>query len=103
VSGDDRALSKAWIRLQLESTVNVHPGAFNDWFCRHLNFQIEHHLMPTMPRHNYCKIKPLIEDLCCKHNIDYRSKTLLGAMGDNISASLKASGQLWLEAYHLDD
>jgi fatty acid desaturase len=93
--------SKAWIRLQLESTVNVHPSFFNDWFTGHLNFQIEHHLMPTMPRHNYRKVKPLIEDLCRKHNIRYRSKTLLGAMGD-IVAAMKTSGQLWLEAYHLD-
>jgi fatty acid desaturase len=94
--------SKDWIRLQLESTLNVHPGAFNDWFTGHLNYQIEHHLMPTMPRHHYPKVKPLIEDLCRKHSIVYRSKTLLGAMGD-IVASMKASGQLWLEAYHLDD
>ena len=93
--------SKAWIRLQLESTVNVHPGIFNDWFTGHLSYQIEHHLLPTMPRHNYAKVRPLIQELCAKHGIEYRSKTLLGAMAD-IVASMKASGALWLEAYHLE-
>lgn len=30
-----------WVRLQLESTLNVEPSKFNDWFTGHLNFQIE--------------------------------------------------------------
>ena len=68
----------------------------------HLNNQIEHHLMPTMPRHNYGKVKPLVEKMCKNHDIEYQSKTLLGAMAD-IVVSLSASGELWWEAYHLDD
>ena len=99
--GPAKGASKQWLQLQLESTLNVFPGAFNDWFTGHLNYQIEHHLIPTMPRHNYHKIKPLIEELCAKHGLPYREKTLLGAMGD-IVASMKSSGELWLEAYHLD-
>jgi hypothetical protein len=34
--------------------------------------------MPTMPRHHYKRVKPLVEELCAKHGITYRSKTLLG-------------------------
>ena len=124
------------MRLQLESTLNVTPSWFNDWFTGHLNFQIEHHLIPTMPRHHYEKVRPLIQvrfhtfssrvrhvslttivrfshvsltsigftiqDLCEKHGIVYREKPLLAAMGD-IVASMKVSGEMWLDAYHMDD
>ena len=40
---------------QLVSTRNIHFGPINDWFAGGLNMQIEHHLFPTMPRHNLRK------------------------------------------------
>uniref|UniRef100_A0A8D1G282 Acyl-CoA (8-3)-desaturase n=1 Tax=Sus scrofa TaxID=9823 RepID=A0A8D1G282_PIG len=84
--------------LQVRATCNVHKSAFNDWFSGHLNFQIEHHLFPRMPRHNYHKVAPLVQSLCAKHGIEYQSKPLLSAFAD-IVHSLKESGQLWLDAY----
>nr|XP_011718717.1 fatty acid desaturase 1 [Macaca nemestrina] len=87
-----------WVSTQLQATCNVHKSAFNDWFSGHLNFQIEHHLFPMMPRHNYHKVAPLVQSLCAKHGIEYQSKPLLSAFADIIH-SLKESGQLWLDAY----
>lgn len=87
-----------WVSTQLQATCNVHQSAFNDWFSGHLNFQIEHHLFPTMPRHNYHKVAPLVQSLCAKYDIEYKSKPLLSAFAD-IVHSLKESGQLWLDAY----
>ncbi|XP_063145270.1 acyl-CoA (8-3)-desaturase-like [Candoia aspera] len=87
-----------WVSAQLHATCNVDQSFFNDWFTGHLNFQIEHHLFPTMPRHNYSKVAPLVKSLCAKHGIPYQSKPLLTAFGD-ILQSLKDSGEAWLEAY----
>lgn len=87
-----------WVSTQLQATCNVHQSAFNNWFSGHLNFQIEHHLFPTMPRHNYHKVAPLVQSLCAKYGIKYESKPLLTAFAD-IIYSLKESGQLWLDAY----
>uniref|UniRef100_A0A8C3GUI1 Uncharacterized protein n=7 Tax=Passeriformes TaxID=9126 RepID=A0A8C3GUI1_CORMO len=87
-----------WVSTQLHATCNVNQSVFNDWFTGHLNFQIEHHLFPTMPRHNYWKVAPLVKSLCGKHGIEYKSKTLLEAFAD-ILHSLKDSGEHWLEAY----
>ncbi|XP_049470932.1 acyl-CoA 6-desaturase-like [Panthera uncia] len=84
--------------LQLAATCNVEQSLFNDWFSGHLNFQIEHHLFPTMPRHNFHKVAPLVKSLCAKHGIKYQEKPLLRALQD-IIRSLKKSGQLWLDAY----
>ena len=88
-----------WFTSQLNSTCNVDQGIFNDWFTGHLNFQIEHHLFPTMPRHNLHKVAPLVKSLCKKHNIDYVCLPLFGAFGHIISA-LKKSGDLWYDAYY---
>ncbi|XP_074647947.1 acyl-CoA 6-desaturase-like isoform X2 [Tubulanus polymorphus] len=97
----DKDTNREWLTLQLKSTCNVDPGLFNDWFTGHLNFQIEHHLFPTMPRHNYHKIQPLVKSICHKHNLDYQSKSLFTAFSD-IVRSLKKSGELWYDAYHMD-
>ncbi|XP_054997015.1 acyl-CoA 6-desaturase [Sorex araneus] len=94
----NRELYRDWFSSQLAATCNVEQSFFNDWFSGHLNFQIEHHLFPTMPRHNFHKVAPLVKSLCAKHGIDYQEKPLLRALQD-IVRSLKKSGQLWLDAY----
>uniref|UniRef100_A0A8U8AYC0 Uncharacterized protein n=1 Tax=Geospiza parvula TaxID=87175 RepID=A0A8U8AYC0_GEOPR len=71
-----------WVSTQLLATCNVEQSLFNDWFTGHLNFQIEHHLFPTMPRHNYCKVAPLVKSLCAKHGLEYQCKPLLTAFAD---------------------
>ncbi|KAH3770840.1 acyl-CoA 6-desaturase-like [Dreissena polymorpha] len=91
--------SKNWFQLQLDSTCNVTPSFFNDWFSGHLNYQIEHHLFPMMPRHNFAMIAPLVKSLAKKHGVNYRCKDLLTAFGD-IFRSLEHSGELWYNAYY---
>ncbi|XP_059565335.1 fatty acid desaturase 2-like protein FADS2B isoform X6 [Myotis daubentonii] len=81
------------------ATCNVEQSFFNDWFTGHLNFQIEHHLFPTMPRHNYQKVAPLVRSLCAKHGLQYVTKPILKAFGD-IVRSLKKSAALWMDAYY---
>lgn len=98
---DDK--ERPWLSLQLHATCDVEKSFFNDWFTGHLNFQIEHHLFPTMPRHNLYKIKPQVEALCAKHGIPYQCKTLSEAFHD-IVKSLKHSGEIWYahyQSYHV--
>nr|WAY16338.1 front-end fatty acid desaturase group B [Spirobranchus lamarcki] len=97
VIDDDQDLD--WLSQQTIATCNVEPGLFNDWFTGHLNYQVEHHLFPTMPRHNYSKVQPLVESLCKKHGKNYTVKPLGTAFID-IVRSLKKSGQIWFEAYY---
>ncbi|XP_043772467.1 fatty acid desaturase 2-like protein FADS2B [Cervus elaphus] len=89
-----------WFSTQVLATCNVEESFFNDWFTGHLNFQIEHHLFPTMPRHNYHKVAPLVKSLCAKHGLPYVNKPMLKAFGDTLRA-LKKSGALWKEAYRI--
>lgn len=38
-----------------------------------LNFQIEHHLFPSLPRHNLGKVSKRVRELCEKHGLTYES------------------------------
>uniref|UniRef100_A0ACB8G2Z3 Fatty acid desaturase 1 n=2 Tax=Sphaerodactylus townsendi TaxID=933632 RepID=A0ACB8G2Z3_9SAUR len=73
-----------WFSTQLLATCNVNQSFFNDWVTGHLNFQIEHHLFPTMPRHNFWKVAPLVKSFCAKHGIEYKSKPLFSGFADII-------------------
>uniref|UniRef100_A0AC34QUD1 FA_desaturase domain-containing protein n=1 Tax=Panagrolaimus sp. JU765 TaxID=591449 RepID=A0AC34QUD1_9BILA len=57
--------------LQLYTTRNMRPGVFIDWLWGGLNYQIEHHLFPTMPRNNLCKVMPLVKQFCAENNLPY--------------------------------
>jgi len=65
-----------WITLQLQGTQNVTTGLFADWFTGFLNYQIEHHLFPNMPRHSYPDITDRVRALCAKHDIPYHQTTI---------------------------
>lgn len=83
-----------WVSLQLVSTCNVYQSFLGDWFFGHLNFQIEHHLFPTMPRHNFYAAAPYVKQLCNKYGLKYHLKPVWTAFGD-IIRSLRDSGELW--------
>uniref|UniRef100_F6ZNN2 Fatty acid desaturase domain-containing protein n=1 Tax=Equus caballus TaxID=9796 RepID=F6ZNN2_HORSE len=77
-----REENRDWLSTQVLTSCNVEQSFFNDWFTGHLNFQIKYHLFPTMPRHNYHKVAPLVRSLCAKHGLQYVNKPLLKAFGD---------------------
>jgi len=94
----DRDQRHPWVAQQSLATCNVEHSWFNDWFTGHLNFQVEHHLFPTMPRHNYVVVADEVKALCAKHGVPYETKTLYGAFAA-IVESLQNSGQLWKDTY----
>ncbi|KAK2187909.1 hypothetical protein NP493_150g00034 [Ridgeia piscesae] len=94
---DDK--ERPWLPLQLRASCNIEGSYFNNWFTGHLNYQIEHHLFPTMPRHNLYKVTPLVRELCKKYNIEFQNKPILTAFFD-IVRSLKHSGEIWYSYYH---
>ena len=44
--------------LQIITGRDVTPTPFIAWFAGGLNYQIEHHLFPMLPRHNFHKVRP---------------------------------------------
>ncbi|XP_027330454.1 acyl-lipid (9-3)-desaturase-like [Abrus precatorius] len=60
-----------WFEMQTNGTLDVKCSAWMDWFHGGLQFQVEHHLFPRLPRCHLRKIAPLVRDLCKKHNLPY--------------------------------
>jgi len=58
---------------QILETMNIRRGPLTDWFFGGLNYQIEHHLWPTLPRHNLKEVSYKVEQLCQKHGLPYRN------------------------------
>ena len=56
------------------------PGNWVNWWMSFLNWQIEHHLFPTMPQFNHPKIAPRIQELFKKHDVQYLQKSYTDAM-----------------------
>uniref|UniRef100_A0A183FM47 FA_desaturase domain-containing protein n=1 Tax=Heligmosomoides polygyrus TaxID=6339 RepID=A0A183FM47_HELPZ len=57
--------------LQLFTTRNMTPGPITDWVWGGLNYQIEHHLFPTMPRCNLNKCMKLVKEFCRENDLPY--------------------------------
>lgn len=56
---------------QIRTTRNVSLTPFWTWFTGGLNYQIEHHLFPRMPRHHFPAIADRVRALCAKHGLAY--------------------------------
>lgn len=44
----------------------------SEWLWGGMQYQLIHHLMPTMPRYRYKKIKPLVKQFAMDNDVDYR-------------------------------
>ena len=60
-----------WYITQLRTTMNVATHPWLDWVHLGLQFQIEHHLYPRLPRHNLRVAREMVLAVCKKHNIRY--------------------------------
>lgn len=68
-----------YVLLQLLTTMDIDCYPWLDFFHGGLQFQIEHHLFPRLPRHKLRETKSKVQALCKKHNVLYRSKTFFSA------------------------
>ncbi|KAI4328422.1 hypothetical protein L6164_020779 [Bauhinia variegata] len=62
-----------WFEKQTGGTIDIACSTWMDWFFGGLQFQLEHHLFPRLPRCHLRKISPTVKELCKKHNLPYRS------------------------------
>jgi fatty acid desaturase len=68
-----------FLRRQVLMSRNIRGGRLTDFMMGGLNYQIEHHLFPSMPRPNLKKVRPLVQAHCTKHGISYTETSLAGS------------------------
>jgi acyl-CoA 6-desaturase (Delta-6 desaturase) len=69
---DTRDKDVGWVKSAALYTINIDDHWFTNWWMGYLNFQIEHHLFPTMPQFRQPLLaKKYIIPFMKKHNLPY--------------------------------
>jgi fatty acid desaturase len=77
IYNDDSGLG--FLQGQISVSRNVKGGRFTAFIFGGLNYQIEHHLFPTMPRPNLAKAQRIVRSFCATQDIPYNEDTLVGS------------------------
>jgi len=70
-----------FLRRQVLMSRNIRGGRLTDFMMGGLNYQIEHHLFPSMPRPNLKHAQPLVRAHCATHGVTYTETSLLASYG----------------------
>jgi fatty acid desaturase len=68
-----------FLRRQVLTSRNIRGGWFTDLALGGLNYQIEHHLFPSMPRPSLRRSQPLIREFCQQQGLPYCQASLIGS------------------------
>jgi fatty acid desaturase len=68
-----------FLRRQVLTSRNVRGGWLTDFALGGLNYQIEHHLFPSMPRPNLRRAQALVAAFCADRDVPYARTSLLGS------------------------
>jgi fatty acid desaturase len=49
---------------------------FMEWLWGGMQYQLEHHLFPTMPKYNYARVRPILQQWAKNNGIDYRCESV---------------------------
>jgi len=67
-----------FLKMQLQGTINWTCPRWLDWFHGGLQFQIEHHCFPRLPRHNLRYVSTVLQSACKEYGLEYRAPTFPG-------------------------
>ncbi|NKQ58180.1 acyl-CoA desaturase [Amycolatopsis sp. K13G38] len=70
------------VRKQVLTSRNIRGGRFTDAALGGLNYQIEHHLFPGMPRANLRHARPLVREFCARHGLTYNETSAAGSYAE---------------------
>lgn len=65
-----------FLRRQVLTSRNIRGHRLTDFLLGGLNYQIEHHLFPSMPRPNLRRAQAIVRSFCARHHVDYQETSL---------------------------
>jgi fatty acid desaturase len=77
---DDESLD--FFHTQVLTARNIRGSRFVDFWYGGLNYQIEHHLFPTLPRNRLSEAQPIVEQFCAERGISYHQTSLVGSYAE---------------------
>ncbi|MFD5522021.1 fatty acid desaturase family protein [Streptomyces sp. NPDC127066] len=91
LTGEDRP---DFLRRQVLTSRNVHGGWFTDIALGSLNYQIEHHLFPSMPSPNLRKAQVIVRRYCEELDVDYLETSLAASYRQALRSLHRAGAPL---------
>jgi fatty acid desaturase len=89
----DKETELDYMRQQVLTARDVRPSPLVDYMYGGLNYQIEHHLFPNMPRNRFKEAKVVVKAFCHDRGLPYHetgvwqsNKEILGYMHEVSSA-----------------
>lgn len=64
-------------KLQVSTTRNITSTPFVDFFCGGLQYQVDHHLFPSLPRHNLRQAHALVASFCKAQGVTYHETDMV--------------------------
>jgi fatty acid desaturase len=74
-----------FLRSQVLTARNVRSSPMTDLLYGSLNYQIEHHLFPTMPRCNIRRAHTIVREFCGEIGVPYHETTIYGSYREILS------------------
>jgi len=71
----ESATVNGFARRQVVTARNITGGRFTTFLLGGLNYQIEHHLFPSMPRPNLRRVQGLVRDFCAATDLGYSEES----------------------------
>jgi fatty acid desaturase len=75
----DRDSDMSFVNRQVLTARNITGGRFTTFAYGGLNYQIEHHLFPSMPRSNLGRAQAIIRAFCIAHDLPYQEDSVVGS------------------------
>ena len=92
---DKGQIENCWAIHQMNTTVNFAPrNKLISWYVGGLNFQVEHHLFPSISHIHYPKIAPIVRKTAEEFGVPYLVNDTLGEAVRSHIAALKKHGRL---------
>jgi fatty acid desaturase len=73
----ESATAAGFARRQVVTARNISGGRLTTFMLGGLNYQIEHHLFPSMPRPNLRRVQGLVRDFCAATDLGYSEESFV--------------------------
>jgi fatty acid desaturase len=81
LAADDRT---DFLHRQVVTSRNIRGGWLTDLVLGDLNYQVEHHLFPSMPRPNLRRSQRLIHQFCREHGLPHTETSLIDSYAQTL-------------------
>jgi fatty acid desaturase len=80
----ESATTAGFARRQVVTARNIRGGWLTTFLLGGLNYQIEHHLFPSMPRPSLQRVQGLVRDFCTAADLGYSEESFVGSFREII-------------------